>query len=81
MIERALADAGLAADDIDYIEAHGVGTALADAAEGQALAAVFAQARPNSPGNSARPLRVGALKPYIGHWRPRPVSPASSRRC
>ncbi|MBV9823676.1 MAG: SDR family NAD(P)-dependent oxidoreductase, partial [Actinobacteria bacterium] len=61
VIRRALADAGLGPDELDYVEAHGSGTQLGDAIELSALHDVFG-------GRSAeRPLRVGAVKTNIGH--------------
>ncbi|MEZ4436943.1 MAG: acyltransferase domain-containing protein, partial [bacterium] len=61
LIRRALADAGLAPDDIDAVEAHGTGTALGDPIEAGALGAVFG-ARPGRP-----PLGLGAVKSNLGH--------------
>ena len=62
VIRRALADAGLAPDAIDHIEAHGTGTPLGDPIEMAALARVF------NPGRAAgRPLRVGSIKTNIAH--------------
>lgn len=61
LIRTALARAGLDPDAVDYIEAHGTGTALGDPIELNALGAVFAD-RP-----SGRPLHIGAVKTNLGH--------------
>lgn len=61
VIEAALYDAGLAADDVGYIEAHGTGTALGDPIELKALAAVFGQ------NGRSLPMPVGSVKTQIGH--------------
>ncbi|HET8659844.1 MAG TPA: beta-ketoacyl synthase N-terminal-like domain-containing protein, partial [Micromonosporaceae bacterium] len=62
VIRQALRDAGVTPDQVDLVEAHGVGTPLADAVEGQALASVFGGQRP-----AGRPCALGSVKTNIGH--------------
>jgi len=60
VIERALANAGLAPGDVDAVEAHGTGTTLGDPIEAHALLATYGQDR-------ERPLWLGSIKSNIGH--------------
>ena len=58
-LERALADAGLAPGDVDFVNVHGTGTPLNDAAEWQALQRVF--------GERAKEIPLVATKALVGH--------------
>ncbi|MFI5883475.1 SDR family NAD(P)-dependent oxidoreductase [Streptomyces sp. NPDC051554] len=62
LLRDALADAGTAPDEVDYLEAHGTGTPLGDPIEVRALGAVLAGDRAPD-----RPLLVGSVKTNIGH--------------
>ena len=62
LIERALAQAGVAPGEVDYLEAHGAGSAIGDPIEVQAAAAVYGKGRAVD-----RPLLMGSVKTNIGH--------------
>jgi len=55
-MKRALADAGLTADQVDWVNAHATGTPVGDRAEAQAIARVFGSDVP-----------VSSLKGALGH--------------
>jgi 3-oxoacyl-[acyl-carrier-protein] synthase II len=58
-IRRALEEGGIAAEAIDYVNAHGTGTPLNDVMETRALKAVF--------GARAYALPISSTKSMIGH--------------
>ncbi len=62
VMEDALARAGLSGADVDYLEAHAVGSPLGDAIEMRAVGAVYGSAR-----DPEIPLVVGTVKSNIGH--------------
>ena len=62
VMEEALARAGVAPADVDYLEAHGVGSEFGDPIEMNAVASVFGLDR-----EPERPLLVGSVKTNIGH--------------
>ncbi len=62
VMEEALSGAGVSPTEVDYIEAHGTGTAVGDPIEINAVAAVYARGR-----EADRPLLVGSVKTNLGH--------------
>jgi 3-oxoacyl-[acyl-carrier-protein] synthase I len=59
-MQRALADAGLAPDDVDYINLHGTGTPSNDSAESRAVTTLFGTATPCSSTKGATGHALGA---------------------
>ena len=64
-MEEALARAGAAPSEIDYLEAHGTGTVVGDPIEVNAAAQVYRQGR-----DPERPVLIGSVKTNIGHLGP-----------
>ncbi|MCY3626020.1 MAG: type I polyketide synthase, partial [Gammaproteobacteria bacterium] len=62
VIEAALAQAGIRAADVDYLEAHGTGTSVGDPIEINAVSRVYSKNRAID-----RPLLVGSVKTNLGH--------------
>lgn len=62
LVRQALNEAGIHPSEVEYIEAHGTGTALGDPIELEALGKVLGESR-----DSARPFLVGSVKTNIGH--------------
>ena len=62
LIEEALARAGWAPAEVEYLEGHGSGTPLGDPIEVEAALAVYGRGR-----DEGRPLLLGSVKGNIGH--------------
>jgi phthiocerol/phenolphthiocerol synthesis type-I polyketide synthase C len=62
LLEEVYARANIAPDDIDYIEAHGTGTAVGDPIETHALGAAIGKRR-----REHHPLLIGSVKSNMGH--------------
>ncbi len=58
-VRRALADAGLTTDDVDYVNGHGTGTPANDAMEKKVMRTVF--------GERAGAVPTSSIKSFIGH--------------
>jgi acyl transferase domain-containing protein/NADPH:quinone reductase-like Zn-dependent oxidoreductase/acyl carrier protein len=62
LLVNAYREAGIAPNEIDYIEAHGTGTAVGDPIETRALGNAIGQHRSKS-----QPLPIGSVKGNVGH--------------
>ncbi|MEI7601619.1 MAG: SDR family NAD(P)-dependent oxidoreductase, partial [Aestuariivirga sp.] len=62
VIGEALERAGVLPHEVDYLEAHGTGTALGDPIEVRAAAAAYGVGR-----DASHPLLIGSVKTNIGH--------------
>ena len=62
VMSEALARAGVAPCDVDYVEAHGPATQTGDPIEVRAVANVYGQER-----EPERPLLIGSVKTNVGH--------------
>ncbi len=58
-VRRALTDAGLTTDDVDYVNGHGTGTPANDAMEKKVMRTVF--------GERAGSVPTSSIKSFIGH--------------
>src|SRR6266511_3389281 len=64
LLIAAWQDAGIAAQDLTYIEAHGTGTSLGDPIEIQGIQAAYTQLASREP---AKPCAIGSVKSNLGH--------------
>ncbi|WP_373976088.1 SDR family NAD(P)-dependent oxidoreductase [Chitinibacter sp. SCUT-21] len=62
LLTRTYTQAGISADDIDYLEAHGTGTAVGDPIETRAIGTALGQLRDKN-----NPLPIGSVKSNMGH--------------
>ncbi len=65
LLDRVYAEAGVAPADLDFIEAHGTGTAVGDPVEATAIGEALGRAR-----DPDRPLPIGSAKSNLGHLEP-----------
>lgn len=62
LLKSTYAKAGIAADQLDYLEAHGTGTAVGDPIETRAIGEALGQGR-----RLGNPLPIGSVKSNLGH--------------
>ena len=67
LLIAAWQDAGIAAHDLTYIEAHGTGTSLGDPIEIQGIQAAYMHLAEKQ---LARPCAIGSVKSNLGHLEP-----------
>ncbi len=65
LLSKVYGEAGVSADQVDYLEAHGTGTAVGDPIEANAIGRVLGWSR-----KSGGPLRIGSVKSNLGHLEP-----------
>ncbi|CAM4229302.1 SDR family NAD(P)-dependent oxidoreductase [Bordetella muralis] len=62
LMQQVYERAGIDITDIDYLEAHGTGTAVGDPIETRAIGAALGQ-----PRGTGKPLTIGSVKSNLGH--------------
>lgn len=62
LLKQSYRNAGIKPDEIDYLEAHGTGTAVGDPIEAEAIGNALGKKR-----SSLNPLLIGSVKSNIGH--------------
>jgi phthiocerol/phenolphthiocerol synthesis type-I polyketide synthase C len=65
LMRSVLQRSGLNPADVDYLEAHGTGTAIGDPIETSAIAEVYGK-----PRSISNPLPIGSVKTNVGHLEP-----------
>lgn len=60
LMQRVLGKAGISAEAVDFIEAHGTGTMIGDPIEAHAIGTVYGTPR-------SQPLPIGSVKANLGH--------------